>query len=58
MTDFYPSAAAGATVQTNPSIIKLDLAGNNNTGIYFNYSGANSFDIDDYNITSTNGTKI
>lgn len=57
VTDFYPSAAAGATVQTNPSIIKLDLAGNNNTGIYFNYSGANSFDIDDYNITSTNGTK-
>ena len=57
VTDFYPSASSGTTVQTNPSIIKLDLAGNNNTGIYFNYSGTNSFDIDDYNITSTDGTE-
>ena len=56
VTDFYTAAAGGATVQSRSSVIKLDMAGNKNTGMYFNYTGTDSFDINDYEITSTDGT--
>ena len=56
ITDFYSAAAGGATVQSRSSVIKLDMAGNKNTGMYFNYTGTDSFDINDYQVTSTDGT--
>ena len=42
---------------TRESILKLDLSGSENTGLYFNTSSANEFAVNNYELKSDNGTK-
>ena len=53
------AGATQATVKlpttTRESLIKLSLAGNKNIGTYFNYTGTTPFNMNNYEIISTNG---